>query len=178
MVLLLQLILLCVVLATIAYMGVISYLVYRGSNYIPTPKKDIDVALSVLRPGDVFIDLGFGNGEVMQAAAYKKAKTVIGYELDFTRFIPTWWRLRRDGYHGYQFKYADIWSADLSSADVVFTFFTIVHMRKLYNKAKSEMSTKGGSASGGKNKWFISYVHEVPGIKPTREVGDVKFFQM
>jgi hypothetical protein len=169
MILLFQIVILCILLATITYMMTISYLVYRGCNYLPSPKKDIDAALSVLRSGDVFIDLGFGNGVVMQAAARKKARTVIGYELDFTRIIHTWWNLRRDKYPGYQFKYADIWSADLSPADVVFTYFTIRHMRKLYTKAKKEMK---------KGSWFISQVHEIPGIKPTKQIGNVRFYKM
>ena len=169
MILLLQLVILLIVCAVIAYMVVISYLVYRGCNYIPTPKVDIDVALSMLKKGDTFIDLGFGNGEVMQAAAKRKAKRVIGYELDFVRYFKTKLKLRLDGFDKYTFKYADIWSADLSEADVVFTFFTVIHMQKLYEKAKREMK---------KGSWFISYVHPIPGVRPTRKVGSVQFFQI
>ncbi len=169
MILLLQLMVLLVLIAVIAYMVVISYLVYRGCNYIPTPKADIDTALSVLKKGDTFIDLGFGNGEVLQAAAKRKAKRVIGYELDFVRFFKTKLRVQQDGYRRYTLKYADIWSADLSEADVVFTFFTVIHMNRLYEKAKREMK---------KGSWFISYVHPIPGVKPTRKVGSVQFFQI
>ena len=169
MILLIQLIVLGILIAVIAYMVVISYLVYRGCNYIPTPRKDIDTALLVLQQGDTFIDLGFGNGEVMQEAARKGAKRVEGYELDFVRYLKTILRLRRDAFKGYSFHYADIWSADLSRADVVFTFFTVIHMKKLYSKAKKEMR---------KGTWFVSYVHEVPGIEPTKKVRNVRFFRI
>lgn len=169
MIVLFQFGILVVLLTVVAYMMVVTYLVYKGSNYLPTPKKEIETALQVLHKDDVFIDLGFGNGEVMQAAFKHGARTIIGYELDFTRFLRTWLRLRRDHFNGYHLQYADIWSANLSSADVVFTFFTIIHMKKLYAKAKREMK---------KGSWFISYVHEVPGQKPTRQVGKVRFFKM
>lgn len=168
MILVFQLLLLVVVLGAIAYMLLISYMVYRGCNYIPTPPKEIESALSVLKPGDVFVDLGFGYGEVLESALHKGAGKVIGYELDPFRYLQVWWKLRPYG-KKVELHLGDIWSAELSSVDVVFTFFTILHTKKLYTKVKSEAK---------RAKWFISYVHEVPGIKPTKEMGKMRFFKL
>ncbi len=148
------------------YFAVIFYMVWRGANYIPTPKKDIQTALSVLHKGDEFIDLGFGRGEVLQAAYAKGANPVIGYELEFFRFVKTWWKFRGTPI---QTKFADIWTADVSTADEVFTFFTVLHTRKLYEKLRKEMK---------KGSWFVSYVHPVPGVRPTKKIGHMYFFKM
>lgn len=151
----------------LGYFLLILYMSQRGANYVRTPKKVVDTALSVLKPGDVFIDLGFGNGEVLEAAIQKGAAKAIGYELDFIRYIKTWWKLRHR--QGIQLIYADVWSADLSNADLVFTFFTDIHMQKLYKKAKREMN---------KGSWFVSYVHKVPDVTPTKKIEDVHYFQI
>ncbi len=163
-----QLVMLLVLLGVIAYMVLISYMVYRGCNYIPTPQKDVKSALTVLKPGDIFIDLGFGYGEVLEAALHAGAGKVIGYELDPFRFLQVWWKLRPYSAK-VELHLTDIWTAKLDTADVVFTFFTILHTKRLYDKVKQEAS---------KAKWFISYVHEVPGVKPTKVIGQVKFFEL
>ena len=167
-VLLTELLILAIFTGIIVYMALISYMVYRGCNYIPTPPKDIRRALSVLRRGDVFVDLGFGYGEVLEAALKRGASRIIGYELDPFRFLISSWRLRRYGKR-VQLHFADIWSADLSRADVVFTFFTVAHMPKLYQKVHRELS---------KGSWFVSYVHEIAGVRPTKTKGKVRFFRM
>lgn len=149
------------------YFLLVLYLAYRGSNYLPTPKSDIKIALSRLHQGDTFMDLGFGNGEVLDEALRKRAGTIIGYELDPVKFIRTWWRLRH--HHNVHLYYQDIWSASLVPADVVFTFFTVSHMKELYSKAKREMR---------KGSWFISYVHEIAGLKPTKTIGQVRFYKI
>lgn len=168
MIILLQLLFLAIVLGVIAYMALISYMVYRGCNYIPTPKREIDIALSVLKPGDVFIDLGFGYGEVLEAALKSGAGKVIGYELDPFRYLHVWWNLRRYG-DKVELHLADIWSADVSRADVIFTFFTVIHMKKLSTKVTKEATNA---------RWFVSYVHEIPGVKPTKQIGKVRFFTL
>ncbi len=165
---LLQIIVLILVLFTLLYAALISYMVYRGCNYIPTPKREIDSALSVLQPGDVFIDLGFGYGEVLEAALKKGAAKVIGYELDPIRYLQVWWKLRTYG-KAVELHFADIWSADLSKATVVFTFFTVIHMRKLYTKAKKEAKNA---------RWFVSYIHEIPGVTPTKSTKTMRFFKL
>lgn len=151
----------------VSYFLTILYLSQRGANYVKTPKKDIDVALQVLKKGDIFIDLGFGNGEVLEAAVAKGASLAIGYDLDFFRFLKTWWTVRENA--RIKLIYRDIWFADLSRADVVYTFFTDIHMARLYKKAQREMR---------KGSWFISFVHTVPDIKPTRQIGNVQFFKI
>ena len=168
MIVVFQLLLLLIVLSVTIYMLLISYMVYRGCNYIPTPKKEIDSALSVLKPGDIFIDLGFGYGEVLESALKQGASKVIGYELDPLRYLQVWWKLRSFG-RKVELHFADIWSADLSTADVIFTFFTVIHMKQLYDKVTKE---------GKKARWFVSYVHEIPGVKPAKQVGKLRFFQL
>ncbi|PWU22647.1 hypothetical protein C5B42_05405 [Candidatus Cerribacteria bacterium 'Amazon FNV 2010 28 9'] len=152
------------------YLLVTVYLVFRGSNFIPTPQSVINEALLLLKPNQTFIDLGFGNGEVLETAVGKHVKQAIGYELDFLRFFYTYVRLFPYINRGtVQLNYTSIWNADLSKADIVYTFFTSYHIDELYQKAKHEMK---------KGSWFISYIHQVTLVKPTKQSGNLFFYRM
>jgi len=51
----------------------------------------------------------------------------------------------------------------------VYTFFTSYHIAKLYEKAKREMK---------KGSWFVSYVHTVPNVRPTKTDGQMYFYKI
>lgn len=143
------------------YLLVTVYLAFFGSNYIKTPDKHIALALSVLKRGDTFIDLGFGNGEVLEAALNKGVKLAIGYDIDFLRYLYTVSKLWRYIIRGSLRLYLlPLWNADVSQADVVYTFFTSYHIDRLYTKLTKEMKPKS---------WFVSYVHAPQGIRPDRK---------
>jgi tRNA A58 N-methylase Trm61 len=152
------------------YLALTIYLVFRGSNYVATPSKDIQTIMNVVKKGDIVIDLGFGDGRILEAAIQAGAGKAIGYELDFIRFIHTWIRLKvLKRYANISLRYGDIWAADVSKADVVITFFTIAHMNNLYAKMKKEMK---------KGTWFVSIVHEVSEVKPTKKLGSSYFYKL
>lgn len=154
----------------LAYLLVTVYLVYRGSNYLRTPQTDIDKALASLHPGDFLIDLGFGNGYVLKTALQMGAGRVTGYEIDFVRYAYTFlsllpWIIRGKC----RLYYLPIWNAKVDQADIVYTFFTSYHLDELYAKLQREM--KPGSI-------FVSYIHQVTGVKPTKQQGQLYFYKM
>lgn len=151
------------------YFVIQSYLMKRGSNYLPTPRSEIKKILPYIHPGDTVIDLGSGYGEVMETMATRNPKEVIGVELDPIRYLLTRLRLNNGSFRGYKFRFQDFWYLDLSKADVVFTFFIERHMEKLFKKAKHEMK---------KGSWFISFRHRVPHVVPTKVVGEMLFFKL
>lgn len=152
------------------YFLTIVYRVFFGSNYLPSPKEAIAHAMQKVKAGDTVIDLGFGNGEVLEAALLAKAGVVIGYELDLYRLIPVWIRSWQWKYHDrLQLRFSDIWLANLKHADVVYTFMAPGQMQRLYQKVKREM--KPGT-------WFIAYKHPVPDVKPTKQKGELRFYRV
>lgn len=159
---------LCYILVT-TYLIIQSYLMKRGSNYLPTPASEIKKILPYIHSGATVIDLGSGYGEVMEAMATRHPSRVLGVELDPIRYLLTRLRLRKGSFQHYSFLFKDFWYVDLSEADVVFTFFIEHHMEKLYAKATHEMK---------KGSWFISFRHQVPGVTPTLTKGEMLFFKM
>jgi len=162
------LIFICYLLIT-GYLIIQSYLMKRGSNYLPTPALEIKKILPFIHSGDQVIDLGSGYGEVMEAMATRHPSGVTGVELDPIRYLLTRFRLRQGNFPSYTYLFKDFWYVDLSKADVVFTFFIPHHMAKLYAKAKHEMK---------KGSWFISFRHQVPHVIPTKTQGEMLFFKM
>lgn len=147
----------------------IVYMVYFGANYVATPPAVIQEIMGVVKPGDTVVDLGFGRGEVLEAALTKRSRLVIGYELDVMRYLRVAIRLW-PRYRGHvQLVYGDVRLAPLADADLVFTFFSPHHITGLYAKAKREM--KQGS-------WFVSYMHPVIGVHPTKVRHSTYYYQM
>jgi SAM-dependent methyltransferase len=148
-----------------AYLIVTVYLVYRGSNYIPTPIQERKAIVSFLKKDNDFIDLGCGNGYVLQSALQKGVHHATGYEIDFIRFLISFIRLFPFIVAGKcTLYYLPLWNAHLEEADVVYTFFTSYHMDELYKKVLHEMKPQA---------WFLSYVHKVPHLKADKTIGNL-----
>jgi len=87
-----------------------------GAPYVPTDAKTAErmIALANIQPGELAVDLGCGDGRLLQAAAKAGAKT-IGYELSLFLFLLARWR-------SLNVRYRNLWKADVSQADVVFCY--------------------------------------------------------
>ncbi|HYH74324.1 MAG TPA: class I SAM-dependent methyltransferase [Candidatus Saccharimonadales bacterium] len=105
--------------------------VFFGPPYLPTFKKQIDVALDMvaLQPGETLLELGSGDGRVMLAAARRGLK-VVGIELNpllvLVSFIVTW-RYRKQ----VRIIWGNYWGKPWPRADGIFTFMLPKYMGKL-----------------------------------------------
>jgi SAM-dependent methyltransferase len=127
-----------------------------GAPWVPAFKKDLKAMIddTNLKPGEVFYELGCGDGRLVVEAAKRGAKAV-GYEIS-----PVMWliaKIRVTPCRGASVKFGDFWRLDLSSADVVLAFLVPRTIGRLEVKAAKEM--KPGAR-------LVSYIFPFPNMKP------------
>ena len=123
-----------IALAVLVLLGVS---VFSGAPYIPTRRAQAEQAVSLAKVSKdtVFVDLGSGDGAVILAAAQKGA-TAIGYEIN--PFLVLFSRYRLRSYDNAAIRFGSFWSADVSSADVVYIFGVTRIMKRLDSKLRTE----------------------------------------
>ena len=145
--------------------------VYRGAPYVPTKKATIETALSLvpLEKGDLFVDLGSGDGSVVLHAA-RKGFRAVGYELNPLLNIIARWRCR-----GLPVKIftRDFWLTPLPpDAKAVFVFLAGPYMKKLTRKLKKE------AGSRDQPLYLISNGFAVPGLAPHKSEGGLWVYKI
>lgn len=113
-----------------------------GAPWLPSSRRDIHqmLALAELQPGEIVYDLGSGDGRVLIAATRDFDARAVGIEIDPLRL--TWSRLRaRLVGLGDQVTviWGDLFSADISEADVVVVFLRQDTNVKLMRKLRREL---------------------------------------
>ena len=112
--------------------------------------------------GFYMADLGSGLGGTLRHLSRSRPDAQFsGLETAPLPFALSWLLGRLSGIKNLEFRFQDIFKADLSEFDVVYCFLSPVPMPDLFEKAKKEM--KPGSL-------FISNSFVVPGHKPNRTV--------
>lgn len=132
-----------------------------GAPYLPTVKKTRQDALNLLalKPGQVVVDLGSGDGSLLIEAAERGLKAV-GYEINPFLWLISWLRTRRHG-RRVRVKFKSFWRADLSEADGVFVFLITHRMSQLDGFLKTV----------GRPFRVVSHAFEIPGKKPLTKRG-------
>ncbi len=94
----------------------------RGALYVSTPRRRIEAFADAvtMKPGQVLIDLGCGDGRVLRCIRKRFDVTAIGYELNLLAYLNA--RLRCLGRRGITVRFRDFRKADLSGADVIFCY--------------------------------------------------------
>ncbi|MEM3627297.1 MAG: class I SAM-dependent methyltransferase [Candidatus Bathyarchaeia archaeon] len=132
--------------------------------YVPSPPQVIRqmLILAELKPGEVFFDLGAGDGRVVIMAAKDFGARAVGVELreDLAKKA-----LSTVYEYGLQDRVTivngDIFNVDLTSADVVFLYLTTSANEKV--KPKLEAELKPGVR-------VVSHDYEIVGWKPVKVV--------
>jgi SAM-dependent methyltransferase len=147
------------VLLILAYGFVIPF----GAPFLPTMKKQRQDALDMLelRPGQVFVDLGSGDGSLLVLAAERGLRAV-GYEINPFLWLYSWARTRRFG-RRVRVHLKSFWRADLSAADGVFVFLITHHMQRLAKLINARQ--------GKKPLRVVSHAFKIPAKKPARKSG-------
>jgi hypothetical protein len=143
--------------------------VFEGAPYVPTKRKDIEEALKLakLKPGELIIDLGSGDGRLLSAAA-EKGYRAIGFELSPILVLISRMTL---------YKHRDLvkvrnrnfWYTKLpKDTQVVFVFLAGPFMKRLSRHMQREANRLGRPIT------LISYGFELPGHKPASQKGALK----
>ena len=130
-----------------------------GAPWVPARAYDVEVLLddAKIKPGDMYIELGCGDGRLVRAAA-RRGATAIGYELNPVLWFFAW--LLSIGQKNTHIRFGNFWKQDISKADVVLAFLVPRTMPRLGAKADHEM--KNGSR-------LISYIFPIENKKHTRK---------
>lgn len=130
--------------------------------WVPTKRKDLQriLRLSNVKKGDVFFELGSGDGRVSSFIAKHSQATIIGIERAFPLFLVSRFRAMFLGetQKRLHFRWNDFFKVDLSDADVIFTFGMPQHLAgKLKRKLEKELK---------KGTRVLSYVFHIDGWEP------------
>ena len=131
-----------------------------GAPYLPTLKKQQKEALDLLdlKPGQLLIELGSGDGRILKEAANRGVRA-IGYEIN--PFLVTYSKItcwsQRDLVETH---WRNFWHISISPADGVYTFLLDHYMPKLDRKIESEIE---------KPLKLVSNAFELPGRKPIKK---------
>lgn len=144
-----------IIMLSFVYAGIV------GAPWVPTRKKDIErfIKLANAESGQVFYDIGCGDGRLVIAAAKEGLDSrgleisVLPFVLAKARQIILWRSLR------YKIMYKNLWNFDLHDADVVFVWLMPNAMPKL--KQKFEKELRPGTK-------VISYVWPIDGLSIKR----------
>jgi SAM-dependent methyltransferase len=128
-----------------------------GAPWVPAFKRDLDHILddSGLEAGQLYIELGAGDGRLVAAAA-KRGARAIGYEINPVMCLVAAVRNLRY-YPKAKIRLANFWQVDLSEADVVLVFLMPKFMPRLEQKLTKEL--KPGSV-------LVSYIFVLPSRRP------------
>jgi cyclopropane fatty-acyl-phospholipid synthase-like methyltransferase len=124
--------------------------------WVPAWKKDLPriFKLAALKPGEVFYDLGCGNGKVVLYANKNFQARAIGLEISLPMYLVCKARQIFNSDKNLVFKLKNLYKEDLSRADAVYFFGMPDKVAKL--RAKLEKELKPGCR-------VISYVFPIAG---------------
>lgn len=129
----------------------------RGALYVSTSRVRISAFMDAvpMRPGQLLVDIGCGDGRVLRQARKRYGVRAIGYELNLLAYLKA--KLLCLGFRDIKVRLRDFWTVDLSDADVVFCYLFPDVMRDLSAKLKSEL--KPGTV-------VVSCNFDLPGFCP------------
>lgn len=135
--------------------------------WVPMRSRDLKrvFELAKLKDGQVFYDLGCGNGKVVLYAARNFNVQAIGIEIGIPLYITCILRKFFGRVKNAHFKYKSLFSEDISKADVVYLFgMNRTLKERMVKKLLTEL--KPGAR-------IISYVFEIEGLPLTESsMGD------
>lgn len=114
----------------------------RGAPWVPTHRDTVDRMLRMagVRPGETVFDLGCGDGRVLVAAARRYGARAVGVEVDLGRYLWSQLVVTVNGLRRQvRVVRADLFSVDVSSADVVFSYLLQDTNDRLKDKLRKEL---------------------------------------
>lgn len=143
--------------------GTAAWASVSAAPFVPTWRRDVGrmLTLADIKPDELVLDLGAGDGRYLVAAVRQYQARAIGFEITLLAWLAAWLRLRFSGTFGRaQILYRDFFRQDLSAANVVICFLTPRAMAKLGPKLKREL--KPGTR-------VLSYAFAIPDWTPVKK---------
>lgn len=133
--------------------------------FVPTPHEVVDkmLELAEIKSGDVVYDLGCGDARIVVAAAKKYGVKAYGFDIDPKRVAESLENVRTNKVeHLVTIKQADIFTLDLSKADVVTLYLLpALNVRLIPQLEKMKPGSR-----------IVSQSFDMQGIKPVKVVED------
>lgn len=149
------------------------FVVFWGAPYVPTRRQQITQAFDELyqvKPGEVVVDLGSGDGTLLRAAVRRGAKA-IGYELNPLLVFLTKLLSRKEAFN-IQIKCANFWKQKLpKETTLVYTFLDKRDM------ARMELYMLRQAKERTKPIHFISYGFRLPSTVHVKRVGPMFLYR-
>ncbi|NDD82826.1 hypothetical protein EB118_01300 [bacterium] len=159
-----MLIIWAIVIALILFFG---FTVLFGAPFLPTLQNRTNDALDMLdlKPGDLLLELGSGDGRLLAEAAKRGIKS-IGYELNpllvwYSRL--RLWRYRKLA----KVKLSNYWYVDLPKAQGIYVFLLQPYMQKLDKKITHSKMTPVK---------LVSFAFVIPNKKPAKENNGMRLY--
>lgn len=136
---------------------------WSAAPYVPTWRRDVKrmLELAEVKPGEIVLDLGAGDGRFLVEAVRGFQARAIGYEITALAWFAAWVRIRLTGTQAKaKILFRDFYRQDLSAANVVLCFLTPRAMAKLAPKLQREL--RPGTR-------VLSYAFSIPGWTPVRK---------
>ena len=133
---------------------------FTFAPWVPCRSRDFKriFKLANLKPGQVFYDLGCGNGKtVLYAAKHFKVKAV-GVELAFPMYFVCKIRQLFARDKNIEFRLANLFTTDISDADVIYVWGMPDTLKKKFSDKMKKEAKKGAK--------IISYAFKVSDWKP------------
>ncbi len=141
-----------------------------GAPYLPTMKKQADEALELLdlKPGQMMLELGCGDGRMLRAAA-KRGIYGVGYELNpllvvIAKIVT--WRYRKL----VKIHFGDFWRVQWPEFDGVYVFLLQKYMQKLDTKIIQESDSK-------RTVRLVSYAFTIPKKDALKQSGALTLYE-
>lgn len=128
--------------------------------WVPSRGRDLDriFKLADLKPGQIFYDLGCGDGKVALYAANNYKVKAIGLEISLPLYLVCKLRQVLNKSSNLKFKFKNLYKENLAAADAIYFFgMPYVLNEKFCQKLKREL--KPGTK-------IISYSFKLPGWRP------------
>lgn len=116
-------------------------ILFRGAIYLPTQKRTVKkmIELSSVKPGEIAVDLGSGDGRLIIALARAGAKAH-GYEINPFLVLLARRNIRKAKLGDRAFvHFKNFWKEDFSQFDIVTIFGIGYAMKPLEQKLKKEL---------------------------------------
>jgi 16S rRNA A1518/A1519 N6-dimethyltransferase RsmA/KsgA/DIM1 with predicted DNA glycosylase/AP lyase activity len=138
-----------------------------GAPFLPTLNNQIEDIFELidLKPGDLLLELGSGDGRILRAAAKRGIKT-IGYEINpllvlYSQFL-SWPHRKLITIH-----WKNFWNISVASADGIYIFLLDPYMNKLDKKIMSEIT---------KPIKVVSFTFAFPNRQPIKRINGLRLY--